>query len=161
MIRKKGGSNMIEYEVVNLQEKKLVGITARTNNLSTEMSNIIGGLWTRFYSEGIYEEIPKKVSGKSLGTYTDFAGDATGDYTAGVAVEVSSFDSVPDTLETYTIPSGKYAKFIVNGNVHTAVAEFWQKIWEEGFSKNYMCDFEEYQTSDMDHAVIHIYISID
>lgn len=35
----------MEYEIVNLEEKKAVGISAVTNNKSSEMSKIIGGLW--------------------------------------------------------------------------------------------------------------------
>ena len=34
----------MEYEIVNLEEKKAVGISAVTNNKSPEMPKIIGGL---------------------------------------------------------------------------------------------------------------------
>ena len=152
---------MLEYEVVNLQEKKVVGITARTNNLSPKMPEIIGGLWNRFYNEGIYASISNKVNAKSMGTYTDFSSDTKGDYTAGVAVEVSSFDSVPKETETFRIPAGKYAKFVVKGNVRTAVSDFWKQVWQENLPMNFQCDFEEYQNEDMENAIIHIYISID
>ena len=44
----------MEYEIVTLKEKIAVGIAARTNNLSPNPGAVIGGLWNRFYQEGIY-----------------------------------------------------------------------------------------------------------
>jgi len=77
----------MNYEIVTLEEKTVAGISARTNNGSPDMGAVIGGLWNRFYSEGIYEEIPEKANQKALGIYTDYAGDETGDYTVMVACE--------------------------------------------------------------------------
>ena len=57
----------MEYEIVTLQEKIAVGIAARTNNLSPDMGAVIGGLWNRFYHEGIYSSIPEKANTKALG----------------------------------------------------------------------------------------------
>ena len=34
----------MEYEVVTLQEKIAVGVSARTNNMSPDMEAVIGGL---------------------------------------------------------------------------------------------------------------------
>jgi predicted transcriptional regulator YdeE len=38
----------MDYELVNLEEKTVVGVTARTKNSDTNMSAIIGGLWNSF-----------------------------------------------------------------------------------------------------------------
>lgn len=56
-----------EYEIVTLEEKIVAGVSARTNNTSPEMGTVIGGLWNRFYKEGIYDSIPKKTNAKVLG----------------------------------------------------------------------------------------------
>ena len=77
----------MNYEIVTLEEKIAVGVSARTNNLSPDMGAVIGGLWNRLYHEGIYESIPGKVNEKALGIYTDYAGDATADYTVLAACE--------------------------------------------------------------------------
>ena len=61
----------MDYEIVTLEEKTAVGVSARTNNTSPEMSAVIGGLWNRFYNECIYASIPKKANAKALGIYTD------------------------------------------------------------------------------------------
>ena len=51
----------MEYEIVNLEEKKAVGISAVTNNKSPEMPKIIGGLLDEFYKK-VYGEINDKAN---------------------------------------------------------------------------------------------------
>ena len=51
-------SNM-NYEIVELKEKIVVGLIARTNNNAPDMGVVIGGLWNRFYQEGTYSSIEK------------------------------------------------------------------------------------------------------
>ena len=108
----------MKYEIVTLEEKIAVGISARTNNLSPDMGAVIGGLWNRFYNEGIYASIPKKTNEKALGIYTDFTADEKADYTTVVACETS--EEPPQEMHSqYTvcrIPAGRYARFIVHGS---------------------------------------------
>ena len=135
----------MNYEIVTLKEKIVVGISARTNNLSPDMGAVIGGLWNRFYNEGIYASIPEKTNGKALGIYTDFAEDEKADYTAMVACETSA---------------GRYARFVIHGDMGQAVASAWQEIWQMDLPRTFQCDFEEYQDDCMDQAEIHIYIGL-
>lgn len=79
----------MEYEIVTLEEKIAVGIAVRTNNASPDMGAVIGGLWNRFYKEGIYASISDKKSEKALGIYTDYEGDEKSDYMVLVAYETS------------------------------------------------------------------------
>ena len=65
----------MEYEIVTLEEKIAAGVSARTNNTASDMGAVIGGLWSRFYNEGVYASLTRKVSEKALGNYTDNAGD--------------------------------------------------------------------------------------
>ncbi len=132
---------------------------ARTNNASPDMGAVIGGLWNRFYREGIYASIPGKKSEKALGIYTDYEDDEKSDYTVLVAHETSR---VPQAGE-YTvckIPAGRYAKFVVRGDMVQAVAAAWQEIWKMDLPRTFQCDFEEYQNDSMEHAEIHIYIGL-
>ncbi len=150
----------MDYEIVTLEEKTAVGVSARTNNTSPEMSAVIGGLWNRFYNEGIYASIPKKANAKALGIYTDYAGDEKADYTALVACETAELPAGND-YAVCRIPAGKYAKFVVHGNMVQAVAEAWQTIWQMELPRSFQCDFEEYQNDDMgDNAEVHIYIGL-
>ena len=149
----------MNYEIVTLEEKLIVGISARTSSNDPNMGTVIGQLWNRFFCEGIYASIPQKANEKALGLYTDYATDETGEYTAAVACEVLS-DPKSDTLMTRKIPAGRYAKFVVKGDMIKAVANAWQEIWKLDLPRKFDCDFEEYQDDSMDNAEIHIYISL-
>ena len=37
----------MDYEMVTLEEKIAVGVSARTNNTAPDMGAVIGGLWNR------------------------------------------------------------------------------------------------------------------
>lgn len=148
----------MQYETVELKETKVVGFTARTNNSAPDMGAVIGGMWQRFFADDGYAAIPDKTTGKTMGIYTDYENNEHGDYTfmAGCAVN----GEVPDGFEVRTLPAGKYAKFVVVGNMMTAAGEFWQKLWLMPLDRTYVFDFEEYQNADPENCEIHIYIGI-
>lgn len=152
----------MKYEIVTLEEKIAVGISARTNNLSPDMGAVIGGLWNRFYNEGVYASIPEKANGKALGIYTDFTADEKADYTTVVACETTA-EPQGEEFAGYTvcrIPAGRYAKFVVHGDMVQAVASAWQEIWQMNLPRAFRCDFEEYQDDCMEQAEIHIYVGL-
>ena len=60
----------MNYEIVYLEEKKAAGLKIRTNNASPDMGAEIGGLWKRFFEEGIFFQMAGKVNDKSIGLYT-------------------------------------------------------------------------------------------
>ena len=140
----------MNYEIVNLEEKRVVGLAARTNNQSPEMGAVIGGLWEKFYGEGVYAQIENKTSDKVLGIYTDYAGGAMDDYTIMVACEAAESETMPKDTIVKTIPAGRYAKFVVKGDMHTAVANCWMEIWSMDLPRTFISDFEEYQDDCMD-----------
>lgn len=148
------------YEIMDLEEKTVVGLEARTNNSDADMGKIIGGLWERFYGAGFYEAISDKSNGKSLGIYTEYEGDEKSDYTVVVACEVKHGENIPEGTVMKKIPAGKYARFIVKGHVQNAVMEFWQELWKMDLPRSFGSDFEEYQDGDMENAEIHIYIGL-
>ena len=150
----------MNYEIVQLEEKKAVGIKARTNNTSPDMGAVIGGLWGNFYSQGYYEAISGKVNEKVLGIYTEYAGNEKSDYTIVTACETDGKETIPEGTVIVTIPAGKYAKFVAKGELHEAVAECWKEIWNTDLVRSFECDFEEYQDGSMDEAEIHIYVGL-
>ena len=151
--------NNMKYDVVELKEKTVVGVMAKTNNSAPDMEQVIGGLWQQFYS-GIHTEISNKVNEKALGIYTDYENEEKADYHVIVGYEVEKAEKVPEGTITRVLPAGKYAKFIVRGHMQKAVAEFWEKLWQMDLPRTFTYDFEEYQNGNMEDAEIHIYISI-
>lgn len=150
----------MDYEIITLTEKTVAGISARTSNAAPDMGTKIGGLWQQFYSPDFFPIIKNKATELSYGIYTDYADRENGDYTVMVACEVTNAENLPKNAEVRKIPAGKYARFIVKGNVKTAVMEFWQKLWKMELDRSFVCDFEEYHSADMENSEIHIYIGL-
>lgn len=149
----------MDYEIVTLEERIAAGISARTNNTAPDMGAVIGGLWNRFYSGGIWASVPGKVNEKTLGIYTDYAGDEKADYTVMVGCETSG-QPEKEGYAVCRIPAGPYAKFVVHGDMVQAVAAAWQEIWQMNLPRSFRCDFEEYQNGPGENVEIHIYVGL-
>jgi predicted transcriptional regulator YdeE len=145
----------MNYEIVTLNDKIVVGISENTSNNDPKMPEIIGGLWQRFYQTGINSTIENKVNEYSIGLYSDYEGDT---YCVTVGYEVSKADN--PGLSVKIIPAGSYALFSVHGNAVAAVAEAWNAIWQTKLDRSYTGDFEEYLNSDMENSSVNIYIAL-
>lgn len=151
----------MEYQIVTLDSKKIVGITAKTRNDDENIGKVIGGLWSDFFSQGIYQSIEDKKNNCTIGLYSDYKTDYTGEYSLTVGCEVNQAQNIPAGTVSKSIPKGKYAKFIVEGPMDTAVMEFWEKLWKIPLDRSYTGDFEEYQPENTaEQAIIHIYIAL-
>lgn len=145
----------MDYKIITLDEKKVAGVSNVTNNSSPDSTQVIGELWKKFYGEAI-GKLKGKSNEKCIGLYTDY--QQNGDYKVMVCAEVNSINQDVDAM---TIPAGKYAKFVVKGNIVTAVQAFWQELWNMELDRAFVCDFEEYQGGeDIDNMEIHMYISL-
>lgn len=146
----------MKYEVVNLKEKIVVGLSAVTSNNSPDMGVIIGNLWEEFYKSGINQSVKNKVNLFAIGLYSDYSGD---NYTVTVGNEVSKSENKELTVKV--IPAGKYAKFSIHGNMVTTVAEAWNEIWKMNLDRSFLGDFEEYLNNEIDNVDIDIYIALN
>lgn len=152
----------MEYKLVELQEKRVVGLSVRTSNGNETMSKVIGDTWQRFFSEGIYQKILNKKNQCTIGLYSNYENDAVGEYDVTVCCEVNKCELIPEETEVKIITSGKYAQFIVRGHMQNAVADFWTKLSLMNLNRKYDFDFEEYQSGgDMENGEIYIYISVN
>ncbi len=153
----------MKYEIVELEEKIIVGIKIKTTNKDGKAMQDIGMTWQKLFANGIYEKISNKVNSKTMGLYTEYEGDYTKPYTFIAGAEVSKEVQIGEELESIIIPKGKYAKFIITGDVQNSVGQAWQEIWNMDLKRKYTCDFEEYQNNseDMQKQEIHIYIALE
>lgn len=106
---------MGEQKIVTIPAKKLVGMNIRTS-LS---DNRTFKLWSTFKPR-VREITNRKNS--DFYSIQIFDGDLAIDkftpqtvFEKWAAVEVDSFEQVPDGLKTFTIPAGRYALFIHKG----------------------------------------------
>ena len=153
----------MKYEIVELEKKVITGVKIKTTNQEGKSIKDIGMTWQKLFTNGTYEKIPNKVNEKTIGLYTEYEGDYTKPYVFIAGAEVSK--EIKDDVEIVSkaIPKGKYAKFVVIGDVQNSVGQTWQEIWNMDLKRKYTCDFEEYQNNleDMQKQEIHIYIALD
>lgn len=145
----------MNYEIVNLKEKIVVGVSAITGNSDPEMSKVIGGLWEKLYQGGINPIIKNKANEYAIGLYSDYSADK---YCVTAGNEVSVVEN--DDLTVKRIPAGKYAKFSVHGHMEKAVADAWGEIWQMDLDRSFTGDFEEYLSCDVENCDIDIYIAL-
>ena len=76
----------MKYEIVELEEKVIVGIKIKTTNQDGKAMEDIEKTWQKLFFERIYEKIKDKANNKTIGLYTEYEGDYTKPYTfiAGV-----------------------------------------------------------------------------
>ena len=142
----------MNYEIVELKEKTIVGFAARTGNEDPQMGAIIGDLWKQLYTPENTEKIQNRVNAYAIGLYSDY--DKEG-YQVTVGFEVSDAES-GNGFAVKNIPAGRYAKFSVHGDMIEAVANSWKEIWETPLDRTFTGDFEEYLSQED----IDIYIAI-
>jgi len=145
----------MNYEIVELEKKTIVGVSAFTSNEDPKMGEIIGALWNKMYEGGVSFTIKNKVNEHAIGLYSDYSKDG---YCVTVGHEVALTENAE--LIVKMIPAGRYAKFSVHGNMVGAVQKAWGEIWSMALDRSYTGDFEEYLNNDWDHADINIYIAL-
>lgn len=153
----------MKYEITELEEKIVAGIKIKTTNQNGKSIKDIGMTWQKLFEDGTYGKIYDKVNNKTIGLYTEYEGDYTKPYMFIAGAEVSKKSETHQETEFWIIPKGKYAKFIITGDVQNSVGQAWKEIWNMNLNRKYSCDFEEYQNNseDMQKQEIHIYIAIE
>ena len=145
----------MHYDIVNLKEMTIVGLSTTTSNEEPEMSQKIGQIWSDFCYDGVCGTVNNKLNAYTIGLYSDYNKDG---YTVTVGCEVIKVEN-PE-LMVKTIPAGRYAKFSIHGNMQIAVGEAWEQIWKMDLDRSYTGDFEEYLNTNWEDADINIYIAL-
>lgn len=145
----------MNYEIINLEQKTVVGVSAITSNTDPEMGKVIGGLWEKLYQAGVNAIIKNKINEYAIGLYSDYSQDK---YCVTAGNEVSKAEN--DEMTVKSIPAGKYAKFSVHGHMEKEVAIAWGEIWNMDLNRSFTGDFEEYLNSDYENADINIYVAL-
>ena len=146
----------MEYQIVELQERTVVGLGTRVKNDAPDMVEKIGNVWNQFMSEGL-QKLHVALGTPTFGIYTNYDW-AEGSYDMIAACQS---DVCPEEFRKVTIPAGKYAKFSFRGDVKQATADMWGKIWNEPLPRACAVDFEEYSSVDFNgQGDISIYIGL-
>lgn len=150
----------------------IAGLTVRTNNqleMNPETSKI-GGLVYQYMTSNTADSLQHRTQpGKTFAVYTDYASDASGDYTYVIGEAVSSAEGQDASITTTQIPSGQYEKFTTaQGPIPEVVGNAWQQIWQMnaadlGGQRRFDADFEVYdqRAANPAQAIIDIYIGVE
>lgn len=165
------GTIFMQKTIVQLPEKKLIGITTRTNNKqifeSDPSINKIAATVQKYFHSGLAEKIDnRKTPGTTFCVYTNYESDANGDYTYFIGEEVTSFDKIEGDFESLIIPAQQYAKFTNQpGSMPAVCIDMWKNIWkmnvtELGGKRAYISDFEIYDERSANHTNVTLDIFI-
>ncbi|NNE65350.1 MAG: AraC family transcriptional regulator [Pyrinomonadaceae bacterium] len=133
----------MEFQVEEVEDFMVVGIAVRVD--MSNAADLIGGLWQRWFREGIAAKIRNKSSTDTYNIYTNYEGDHTKPYTCFLGCRVDSLDRIPDRMQAIDIKGGKYAVFDVAGKIPDAVMETWMKIYQmDDLERTFTADFDVY-----------------
>lgn len=133
----------MNYEIVTLEERRIIGRSDRTANDSPDAQEKIGNLWGKFMNEDCHVLKPAKDA-IVYGIYSNYNySDMSYDVTVGC-----ESDTCPAGFTELVLPAGKYAKFSFHGHIQHDVAKAWEEIWATELSRAYIADFEEYLSCD-------------
>lgn len=162
----------MQKTLIQLPEKKLLGITCRTNNArlfeSDPATNPVAKVVQKYFHNNLAAKIPqRKTPGTTYCVYTQYESDFNGDFTYFIGEEVEDFSAAAE-FETLSIPAQHYAKFTSKAGPMPAVCiNMWKNIWtmsaaDLGGKRAYLADFEVYDERSHDHqnVILDIYIGI-
>lgn len=154
----------MNYEIVELPARTVVGPTVRASNNSPEEGAVIGQLWQRFMGEGMDRAIPEKRVEPygCFGLYYDYD---MGDMSYQMLVGCESDADAPEGMQAQAIAAGRYAKFAIRGGDCVAdVQKVWEAIWadeELTAQRAFTVDFEAYLPGeDMSCADIDVFVAL-
>lgn len=155
----------MNYEIVELPARTVVGPTVRASNSSPEEGAVIGQLWQRFMGEGMDRAIPEvRVEPYGcFGLYCDYDFSDMS-YKLLIGCQTDAADT-PEGMERQEMPAGRYAKFAIRGgDCVGSVQEVWAAIWadeELTAQRAFTFDFEGYLPGeDMACADIDIFVAL-
>jgi len=149
----------MDYKITTLEEIKVIGIEARTSNDAA--SDEIPKLWQKFFTEGIKDKIPNKISSDILSLYTEYESDYTKPYTIIICCKVKDFSDVPEGMVSKIIPASKFAVFTAKGKMPDELVKTWQHIWSSDLERTYTGDFDVYtEKYSSDEPEADVYVAI-
>ena len=107
---------MYSVEIVNQDEKKLVGMLLHTTFANNRQAEEIPPFFHGIMEQGTLDTVPDRLDANQICAFVKPENAPELDYY--MAVEVSGFDKVPEGMHTLTIPAARCAtvSFVKRGN---------------------------------------------
>ena len=149
-------------EISSQNQFYLTGISVRTTNQNGQSQKDIGGLWTRFTTGNMMQQIEGRLTDDMYCVYTDYETDHTGPYTAVLGCKVSSLDNIPGEFTGIAIPGDKYQVYYLEGQFPANIGEAWQQIWASDVDRKYTTDYDFYKADpkSFEETEARIYLAV-
>jgi len=135
----------MNYSIITLPAKYIIGITIRTANDGSAAQDI-PALWQKFYQTNVLQNIPHKKSNEIFALYCNYEGDYTQPYSVIIGCEVDSIEDIPADMVAQQIPASTYAVYKAPGPFPQELVKTWHTIWLSSLKRTYTGDFELYRT---------------
>ncbi len=147
-----------------IKEIHLIGLSLKTKTINAHGQSSIDckNLWHDFENGNYATIIPNKLSDEIYGVYYQYEGDSTKPFSYFVGYKVEKDSTIPNDLNSLTIPAGTYEKITVNGKMPDCVIKAWKEIWAADYTRTYQTDFEVYdeRSKDWSNAEVDVYVSV-
>lgn len=140
-------------EMVERDGMTLIGLEIHTSN---ERAHEIGAVWQRFMGEALGDQIPERVGATVVAVYAEYEGDHTKPYTFFLGCPVSPGTAAPEGFRRRTVPAGRFARFVAQGEMPGALMETWAAIWNAPITRGFDVDYEVHDPTVPDGAEIFI-----
>ena len=151
--------NTVAIDEINLTGLALENKTTNANGQShTDCEN----LWHTFDKGGYADKVVDRISDEIFGVYFDYESDSNGPFNYFIGCKVKPGATVPQGMDTLTIPAGQYHKIVATGKMPDCVVEAWKKVWVSDIVRTYKIDFEVYdeRSKDWGNAEVDVYLSV-
>ncbi len=154
----------IRYQVKQMPEFMVVGVTRRTCNADGRSMGDIPAVWSEFLNKNAMAQIKnRKVPPVMFAVYSDYEKDWTKEYNFLIGCGVTRAPHVPDGLTARRIPAQTYAHFVVRGTMPESLVTLWSSIWISDLPRTYTFDYEVYDQrfTRSENKEIDVYVAID
>lgn len=150
---------------IAVSEIKLIGLDLGrpTSNKNGRSGRDGGKLWQQFEKLTESVQIPNSTGNQRYAVYYGYEGNHEQPFRYFIGCPVSSFEEVPEGMDTLVIPAGEYQKVTASGPMPGCMVQTWQMIWnaDEQLNRSYRCDFELYdeRSHNWEEAEVDIFLS--
>ncbi len=139
----------MEHEIIETRERiELAGIEVRASNADARP---IGTLWGRVREEDLFRDADRIYA-----VYCEYEGDHTAPYTFFLGRAIEPGEETPAGFVRRTVPAGRFARFVAEGEQPAAMMQTWVGIWNLDLDRRFETDYEIHARTDPTRVEIYV-----
>ena len=132
-----------------------------SNEVRNDDPGSIGAVWAEFQKMELPGKLIRVLSEDVVCVYHDYRGTHVDPYrmTVGFRVPMDAVDVVG--LSKVTVPAQTMQIFDVTGPQPETLVSQWKSIWDLPIHRSYVADYDIYDSTNPDRAIVHVGIATD